>query len=192
MQRIDKKCLFNVVLGISLVGLISAGVLLFSNFFQIVQGEVPSSYDWPVASLILSGLFVAGALILFALRLFQPNNRPIKAAGILVDFISFLLMLIFMLTLISTDTVKATIQTLILNAAVPFALIIGLVDFHDVKDFITIDVTQKKQDEENKNDESEETDKSIDENENESEEKQVDDNTQEIENENVDSTQENQ
>lgn len=65
----DKKCLFNVVLGVCLVSLISAVVLLFSNFFQIVQSEIPSTYDWPVTTLIISGLLIGGAIVLFCLRL---------------------------------------------------------------------------------------------------------------------------
>lgn len=144
MQKIDKKCLFNVVLGVSIVSLITAVVLLFSNFFQIVQSEIPSTYDWPVATLIISGLLIGGAIVLFCLRL-TNENRTLKAAGILVDFIAFLLVFIFMLTLISTDTIKITIQTLLLTAEVPFAIMIALVDFHDLKDFVTIDVKPNNQ-----------------------------------------------
>ena len=50
-----------------------------------------------------------------------------------------------MLTLISTDTIKITIQTLLLTAEVPFAIMIALVDFHDLKDFVTIDVKPNNQ-----------------------------------------------
>ena len=96
MQKIDKKCLFNVVLGVSIVSLITAVVLLFSNFFQIVQSEIPSTYDWPVTTLIISGLLIGGAIVLFCLRL-TNENRTLKAAGILVDFIAFLLVFIFIL-----------------------------------------------------------------------------------------------
>lgn len=160
MQKIDKKCLFNVVLGVCLVSLISAVVLLFSNFFQIVQGEIPSAYDWPVATLIISGLLIGASLILFALRL-TNENRTIKAVGLLVDLIAFVLVFIFMFTLISNDTVKITIQTLLLTAEIPFALIIALVDFHDLKDFVTIDVkpnNQKTEEEKIENDENSEND----------------------------------
>lgn len=151
MQRIDKKCLFNVVLGVSIVSLISAIVLLFSNFFQIVQSEIPSTYNWPVTTLIISGLLIGGATILFCVRIIN-ENRTLKAAGILVDFIAFLLVFIFMLTLISTNTIKTTIQTLLLTAEIPFAIIIALVDFHDLKDFVTIDVKPNNQKTEEIND----------------------------------------
>ena len=141
MQKVDKKILFQVVLGVCIVSLIGACISLFSNFFYLVDlvRNINGSYAWPLIALFLSGLITGASLIFLALRL-TIENRTIKGIGILINCIGFLLIFIFSLTLLNIESIKHSVYGLLLNAIIPLGVIIGLVDFQDMKEFVSIDV----------------------------------------------------
>ena len=136
MEKIDKKLLVNIIVGICLVSAITTCINLFISFFQILQRRV-TDYGWPTATLILIGLLSAASLIFFVLRLMN-QHKTIHLVGIILSAATIFMNFIFILTLISTDSFYTTVQTLLISIEIPLVLIFSLVDASEFKKYITI------------------------------------------------------